>query len=291
MTVHRNVHASVARGLLGCAILAALGAGSLEASPDGGIPAEFRYLKATAHACGGQKRQIKEFLHEPTRLTFVLVPAGKLKKPAREGEPEATVTVPAFLMCKTEVTQAVWLAVMGKNPSDNKGPTDKRGKDLPVDSVTWVQAKAFCKKTSLALPTELEWEYACRAGTRSRYYWGEKPDMQYCWLEDNAVGRTRAVATRQPNAFGLYDMSGNVYEWCESWYHKKGMSYDPANDRLEKGERALRVLRGGSAASSTCCALSSMRSGNWPAKTTPYDGFRPVARLAVKPSPGTATTP
>jgi formylglycine-generating enzyme required for sulfatase activity len=280
MADRRNFYVSVTIALFSCAVIGAVCVRSIDASPGEGIPTQFRYLKASTYVCGGQKNQVKEFLHEPSKLTFVLIPEGKLKKPVPKGEAEATVTVPAFLMCKTEVTQEVWSAVMGNNPSDNKG------KNLPVDSVTWVQAKAFCEKTSLALPTELEWEYACRAGTRSRYYWGDKPDIQYCWLEDNAVGRTRAVATRRPNAFGLYDMAGNVYEWCDSWYHKKGMSYDPANDRLKKGEKALRVLRSGSVASSDCCAMSSMRSGNWPAKTTPYDGLRPIARLAVKLSLG-----
>ena len=148
MTVPRNVYASVISGFLSCAVICTLGAKSLDASPGEGIPDGFRYLKSTIYRCGDQKNQVKEFLHEPTKLTFVLIPEGKLKKPARDGEPETRVTVPAFLMCKTEVTQKAWLAVMGKNPSGNKGPTDKKGKDLPVDSVTWVQAKAFCKKTS-----------------------------------------------------------------------------------------------------------------------------------------------
>lgn len=256
-------------------MLAAVGAvGAITVHADSELPKptkpRFIYIGTKSYSCAGLTNQIKEYTHEQTGLEFALIPTGVFPKPAKEeGKP---VDISSFLMCKTEVTQNVWTKVMGDNPSVNK-----RNGNLPAESVTWLKAKEFCKKTGLTLPTELEWEYACRGGTRSAFFWGDKPNTKYCWLEDNAVERTRQVATRPPNAFGLYDMIGNVYEWCESWYHKSGMSYNHKGDR--RGDAKSRVLRGGSAASASCCALSSARSGNWPDKATPYDGFRPVAYL------------
>ena len=252
------------------------GTGALESPPQ---RPRFTYVKTTEYSCGGESHAIKEFRHDLTGLEFALVPAGSLRKPGgpqdQEGQPVVEAAVASFLMAKTEVPQRVWVAVMGANPSRSKGA------DHPVDSVSWVQARSFCAKTGLALPTELEWEYACRAGTESAFFWGDKLDTEYGWLEDNAAERTRPVGTRRPNAFGLHDMIGNVYEWCDTWFHREGMSYEPAKDALRKGERPLRVLRGGSAASPTCCAFSGSRSGNWAGKATPYDGFRPIARLAA----------
>ena len=249
-------------------------AGRSKPPPPDSDTARFSFLASQRYSCGGHTWEVKEFLHEQTGLRFVLIPGGVFQSPGLDADDQKAATyVSAFLMCKTEVTQQAWGAVMGVNISKNKG------ENLPVDSVSWVQAKDFCARTGLALPSELEWEYACRAGSQTRYHWGDEIDPEFCWLEDNAVERTRPVATKLPNAFGLHDMTGNVYEWCESWYHEEGMSLSPEGDALQEGEKALRVLRGGSAASSTCCATSSSRSGNWPQKATPYDGFRPVAYL------------
>ena len=235
----------------------------------------FHYVRTATYSCAGQSHTVKEYRHDSTGLQFVLLPGGSLQKPAGDNQPITSVTVEPFLVAKTEVQQRVWTSVMGGNPARHKGES------LPVDSVSWVQAQAFCRKTKLSLPTELEWEYACRGGTTGLYFWGERMDPEYCWLEVNADELTRPVATRRPNAFGLHDMIGNVYEWCDSWFHSEGMSYTHEGDRPRSGEKPLRVLRGGCAASPGCCAFSSSRSGNWPAKTTPYDGFRPIARLAA----------
>jgi len=161
-----------------------------------------------------------------------------------------------FYMQITEVTQAQWKAVMGM---DNN-PSEFRGDNLPVECVSWNTAQEFIKKLNkkerkgkYRLPTEAEWEYACRAGTETAYYWGLDDAKEYCWYYDNSDQKTHPVATKKPNCWRLYDMSGNVSEWCEDWYDEGQGFYD----RVELfRERNFRVLRGGS-------WYSTYRRGNW----------------------------
>ena len=157
---------------------------------------------------------------------------------------EVTISKP-FYMGVTKVTQAQYEAVMGTNPSKFKGPAN------PVDSLTWDEAAEFCKKLSektgktVRLPTEAEWEYACRAGTRTRFSFGDSESAlgDYAWWESNSGGKTNPVGQKKPNPWGLYDMNGNVWEWCADWFggYSSGASTDPQG--AGSGER--RVLRGG----------------------------------------------
>jgi formylglycine-generating enzyme required for sulfatase activity len=151
-----------------------------------------------------------------------------------------------FYMGKYEVTQAQWQKVMGNNPSYFKNCGD----NCPVESVSWDDAREFVKELNqmndgytYRLPTEAEWEYACRAGTTEDYA-GNRGAMG--WYEKNSGYKTHAVGQLPPNAFGLYDMQGNVYEWCEDWYHD---SYNGAptdgSAWLSGGEQKYRVARGG----------------------------------------------
>ena len=119
----------------------------------------------------------------------------------------------AFYMGKTEVTQAQWLAVMGSNPSYFQGQSDSPSR--PVENVSWIMIQGFNTATSLRLPTEAEWEFACRAATTTARY-GVLNDI--AWYNGNEGGTTHAVATKLPNALGLYDTIGNVWEWCQDWY-------------------------------------------------------------------------
>jgi formylglycine-generating enzyme required for sulfatase activity len=114
-------------------------------------------------------------------------------------------------MARTPITQAQWREVMGSDPSYFKG------EDLPVESVSWRDAQEFCKKTRTRLPKEAEWEYAYRAGTNTTWYNGDDESKvgEIAWFSGNSGNRTQPVAQKQPNAFGLYDMAGNVWEWCE----------------------------------------------------------------------------
>ena len=170
------------------------------------------------------------------------------------------VSVPSFYIGKFQITQKQWQAVMGNNPSHFKGD------DLPVERVSWHDAQAFCEKlramTSKAfrLPSEAEWEYACRAGTTGDYA-GELDEM--AWYCKNSDRKTHPVGQKKPNAFGLCDMLGNVWEWCEDVSHD---DYNGApNDGsawMDGGYQNSRVLRGGSwvDGNSSCC--SATRWGN-----------------------------
>lgn len=175
----------------------------------------------------------------------------------------------SFCMGKYEVTQAQWKSVMGYNRSHFKD--DK--KVLPVEQVSWHEAQDFINQLNAAndgftyrLPNEEEWEYACRAGTTGRFY-GDLDDIAW-YKEDEDIsdsdGETHAVGGKQPNAFGLYDMTGNVWEWCEDWY--------------DEDDKDMRVLRGGSWHSYPSRRLrSSFRSGIRPDDRESYVGFRVLA--------------
>jgi len=156
-----------------------------------------------------------------------------------------------FYMGSTEVTQAQWVAIMEKNPSRYKGD------DMPVEKVSWDEAVEFCKRLSempdekkagrkYRLPTEAEWEYACRAGTKTQYSFGDAIELidEHGWYVDNSLKEIHSVGMKKPNAWGLYDMHGNVWEWCADWYgeYPKGSATDPRGpeDGLD------RVSRGGS---------------------------------------------
>jgi formylglycine-generating enzyme required for sulfatase activity len=155
---------------------------------------------------------------------------------------EVTLTKP-FYMAKYEVTQEQWEAVMGNNPSEIKGVK------LPVTQVSWEDCQEFIKKLNkktdggYRLPTEAEWEYACRAGTTTAYSFGDKITPKDANYVGSKIGEPVAVGSYKPNAFGLYDMHGNVWEWCEDWYGKYPFAVtDPKGPAT--GE--YRVLRGGS---------------------------------------------
>ena len=150
-----------------------------------------------------------------------------------------------FYMGRYEVTQAVWKQVMGNNRSFFKDD------QLPVEQVAWDEAQSFIKKLNergdgftYRLPSEAEWEYACRAGTTGDYA-GDLNDM--AWYLDNSEKGTHPGGRKKPNAFGLYDMHGNVWEWCQDTYHQnyKGAPTD-GSAWVEGGEPNSRVLRGGS---------------------------------------------
>lgn len=221
------------------------------------------------------------------KLEMVHVPGGEflMGSPEEEAErsrdesPQHRVTVPALYIGKYEVTQAQWKTVMGSNPSN------PRGGDLPVESVSWEDAKAFCKKLSgmthktYRLPSEAEWEYACRAGTTGAY--ASDVDTM-AWYTKNSGGKAHPVGEKQPNAFKLYDMHGNVWEWCEDVYHDSfgGRNGDPPGDGsawLKGGDQSNRILRGGAWRFASRYARSANRGRGLPdAHVGPY-GLRVVA--------------
>lgn len=161
-------------------------------------------------------------------------------------KPTHKVTLSSFYICKYEVTQALWRAVMGSNPSDFKGD------NLPVECVSWNDCQTFINRLNsytgrnFRLPTEAEWEFAARGGNYSRHYKysGSNYISDVAWYDDNSGNRTHPVGTKQANELGLYDMSGNVWEWCNDWYgsYNSYSQTDPTGPSSGSG----RVARGGS---------------------------------------------
>ena len=203
---------------------------------------------------------------------MVLIPAGRFMMGDPWNRCQVTLTKP-FYMAKYEVTQEQWKAVMGKNPSDFKGAK------LPVTDVSWEYCQEFItklnEKTSggYRLPTESEWEYACRAGTTTAYSFGDKITPKDANYSDSKIGKPVAVGSYRPNAFGLYDMHGNVNEWCEDWYDpflQRGEVIDPKGPATGKS----RVLRGGHLYDTEEEARSSFRNNLSPTTGDYLNGFR-----------------
>ena len=184
------------------------------------------------------------------------------------GEDQMQVTLSkGFWMAKTEVTQRQWESVMGNNPSWRKGD------DLPVDGVSWVAALWFCRKAGMQLPTEAQWEYACRAGSTGAYA-GNLDSM--AWYVGNSGGTPHPVGQKRPNAWGLHDMHGNVLEWCADWSECR-MDTTAVTDPTGPASGTGRVLRGGS----WVCDAEHCRSAwsgimNEPEYSVRTLGFRPV---------------
>jgi len=184
---------------------------------------------------------------------MVQVPAGSFKMGSTVGsseQPIHTVKIASFLLGKYEVTQAEWLAVMGDNPSANKSC----GRLCPVDRISWNKAQEFLQRLNrrtgmdYRLPTEAEWEYAARAGRKALA--AEEVDQtlgHFAWFAGNSGGELHLVGQKMPNAFGLHDMQGNVWEWVEDGLHDNYQGASPTGQaRQPKGAQDKRVLRGGS---------------------------------------------
>ena len=163
-------------------------------------------------------------------------------------KPQHEVTLSNYYIGETEVTQELWEAVMGSNPSEFKGPK------LPVENVSWDDCQTFIGKLNektgktFRLPTEAEWEYAARGGKKSKGYTysGSNAIDDVAWYDGNSGEITHKVSTKQANELGIYDMSGNVYEWCQDWYGKTYYENSSTTDPQGPTSGASRVLRGGS---------------------------------------------
>jgi len=194
---------------------------------------------------------------------MVVIPAGRFEMGSNGGrweeKPVHTVSVPMFALAKTEVTQGQWQALMGTNPSYFVARHGKKcGDDCPVENVSWNNAQAYVKRLSertgqrYRLPSEAEWEYACRAGDRHEYCGGDSLD-NLAWYSGNSrtsgflgYERTQPVARKQANAFGLYDMNGNVWEWVEDCWNDSHSGAPTDGSARTSGSCGMRPLRGGS---------------------------------------------
>ena len=191
-------------------------------------------------------------------------------------KPTHNVTLSSYYICKYEVTQALWRAVMGSNPSNFKGD------NLPVECVSWNDCQTFINRLNsytgrnFRLPTEAEWEFAARGGNYSRHYKysGSNNLDDVAWHGDNSDNRTHPVGTKQPNELGLYDMSGNVWEWCSDWYGSYS-SYSQSNP-TGPNSGSGRVERGGSWYDFARICRSSRRDFDAPSGSGNYLGLRLV---------------
>jgi len=208
-------------------------------------------------------------------------PDSELGRGDKEGPQHEVVIAKPFYLGVTEVTQAQYEAVMGTNPSQFKGPTN------PVESVSWNDAVEFCRKLSektrktFRLPTEAEREYACRAGSKTRFSFGDSESVlgEYAWYASNSGGKTHPVGQKKPNPWGLYDMHGNVAEWCADWY----ADYPKAavTDHQGPASGTYRVLRGGSWYPTPDGCRSAFRNHGTPGIRYNVFGFRVVVSVSA----------
>ena len=203
-------------------------------------------------------------------------------KPVKVGEdsekPQHRVDIQTFAIGKYEITQEQWFAVMGNNPSSNKGRT------LPVENVSWDDAQLFVQKLSqktgkkYRLPSEAEWEYAARAGSTSAYPWGNSNAELHVYAWFNSIANTtNPVGLKKPNQFGLHDLISNVFEWTEDCVNPNYSGAPTDGSAWLSGNCSLRVLRGGSWVNDPQHLRTAIRSGNTSSNRSNYIGLR-VAR-------------
>jgi formylglycine-generating enzyme required for sulfatase activity len=264
----------------------------------------------------GRNRQgLPEYRHEATGIVMVLVPGGTFsmgstdeereeveglidrlvedaksraffKDALRSESPRHEVALDPYLIARHEVRQDVWKRVMGRNPSRFQGD------DLPVDGVSWNDAKEFCRRTGLRLPTEAEWEHACRAGTAGPFSTGEAITTDEANFNGNYPyggpkglyrKRTLPPLALPPNPFGLHAVHGNVAEWCEDAFDGRFYEKPEAASRnplREAGpDPAPRVLRGGSWALFSWASRSAARDSGLPDRAHHLRGLRPAHSL------------
>lgn len=239
-----------------------------------------------------------QFRLEAKTSSWIFVEGGSFMMGSNDGEshekPVHQVTVSSFLIGKYEVTQKEWTEVMGSNPSNWKGD------NLPVEGVSWLQAIEYCNKRSLKeglkpcysgsgasiscdwsangyrLPTEAEWEYAARGGKQSKAfkYSGSNELGTVAWSRSSSGNRTHEVGIKQPNELGIYDMSGNVWEWCWDWYGSAYYSKSPNADPRGPASGSTHPLRGGGWNDIDSFCRTAVRYGYNPSKSISNYGFR-----------------
>jgi len=225
--------------------------------------------------------QLLQFIDPITGMKFVYVKGGCYQMGDIFGDgnlderPVHKVCVDGFYMGKYEVTQREYKKIIGSNP-----PRFKKGSSYPVEEVSWNDAQDFIRKLNslsgktFRLPTEAEWEYAARSGgKRDRYSGGNSPDS-VAWYTNNSGSSTHPVGRKSPNGLGIYDMSGNVWEWCSDWYNKDYYSSSPRNNPQGPWSGSARVDRGGCWDNDPRFVRSAFRYGNRPDYRLNDLGFR-----------------
>jgi len=242
-----------------------------------GTPRTFSTLK--------EGKQVECTVHEKTfdiqgvPLVMVYIPAGTFQMGSNNGDSDEKPVHPVeikkpFYMGKFPVTQKQYQAIMGTNPSKWEGD------QLPVESMDWEDAKEFCEKLSkllkqeFRLPTEAEWEYACRANSQTKWSFGDnESDLKnYAWYYKNSDSKTHEVGQKKPNTFGLYDIHGNVWEWCEDSWENNYQT--PRTQSAHENSSENKLLRGGSWGDVAEDCRSSCRVSDSDWNNDNYSGFR-----------------
>jgi formylglycine-generating enzyme required for sulfatase activity len=225
-------------------------------------------------------------------MEFVLIPAGNFlmggdisyEKPDQDETPPHQVTISKpFYLGKYEVTQAQWTAIMASNPSG--ATSESMSLAHPVEEVSWEDVQKFIERlnakeggTKYRLPTEAEWEYAARAGSRGKYSFGNDEGLlgQYAWYSKNSAEKTHPVGQLKPNAWGLYDMHGNVWEWVQDWYGENYYAHSSDTDPSGPPIGKTRVVRGGSMGFDVRICRTANRANDAPTNSFNDLGFRLV---------------
>jgi formylglycine-generating enzyme required for sulfatase activity len=240
------------------------------------------------------KKRKEDFFEEngdlslKNKIPFIKVPPGKFQMGSVNELPYAletpvhkAVISESLSVAVYPVTQEQYQEIMGHNPAKFR-----HGKNLPVANVNWFDAKKFCQKLSgetgqlLRLPTETEWEYFCRAGSETEFFFGDdkKELVDYAWFEYNSNERTAPVGLKKPNDWGIHDIVGNVWEWCEDVWQSDytGFPSDGSANLKNIEKQHQRSTRGGSWAMDAFRCRSSYRSHDWTDTKTEKLGFRIV---------------
>jgi formylglycine-generating enzyme required for sulfatase activity len=231
------------------------------------------------------------YVDQNTGITFVWIPPGAFQMGSNKGQdwekPIHVVTITrGFWLGKYPVTNADYKRFLQSNKGSKKPEywDDRRFNqpEQPVVGVSWDEAVAFCKWAGGRLPTEAEWEYACRAGTSTEYSFGNGENQigDHGWFDGNSNGQTQPVGAKMPNPWGLCDMHGNVWEWCADWWDTGYYAKSPREDPPGPNSGSYRVYRGGSWYYSAGHCRSAYRDRNSPGNRYIFLGFR----LALVPS-------
>lgn len=222
-------------------------------------------------------------------MEMVRIPSGKftLGSPLNEigrrdnESPLVEVNIPAFYIAKFIVTQEQWLVLMGSNPANFR-----ESLQAPMENISWIEAQDFCRRLTARsphayayrLPSEAEWEYACRAGTNTAYHFGDSPAQlaDYAWFVDNSNKRSQPIGQKVPNPWGLYEMHGGVWEWCEDAWHDNFKGAPADGSAWIEGNSGRRVRKGGSWSNEAKLCRSASRDWHWQGDRYNDIGFRVV---------------
>lgn len=231
----------------------------------------FTFMHKRKFMFGDEKQEVEEYMHEATGMEFILIPAGVTQIGSHHfasEEPIRTIKMNAFFMAKYTCTQQQWKKIMNTTPWQGQRYV-KNGDNFPAVFISWNDCKEFCLRTGLVLPSEVQWEYACRGRKNTDFSFGIDSSLSddYVWDKQNAgqcIDKyAHEVGQKAPNLYGLYDMHGNVYEWCEDDWHPTYQGAPSTEEAWISFPRTShRVNRGGSFSSLSLFYRSANRSSS-----------------------------